>query len=230
MMHGMTPIEHLDHPPRFQPDLGDNPIQPLPDPRRAIGHEGHYIGQGSTHPVQMKRDQLDQCVGALERAVDDGAASPNHAPLLVYFAKDDNLGLTPLDPELLPLRFAADANLFHNGSHSDPAAVYLGCDTLARELVAHGQFAGAESHQVTGAGVQHLRPQFTSDSPYRFLILFLTLPSQLRACLFDWQETDQAAHVGLYVGAATLTDPISRELGIQPTPLRTSSLASASTR
>ena len=178
----------------------------------------------------MKRDQFDQRIGALERAIDDGAASPNHASFLVHFEEDYNLGLTPLDPELLPLRFAANANVFHNGSHSDPAAVYLGCDTLARELVARGQVAGAESHQVTRAGGQHLRPQFTSDSPYRFLVLFLTLPGQLRACLFDRQKTDQTAHLGLYVGAATLTDPISRQLGVEPAPLGTSSLASAPAR
>ena len=56
---GMTPVEYLDHSPLIQPDLGDDPIQPLPDPRRAIGHEGNHNGLGSTHPVQMKRNQFD---------------------------------------------------------------------------------------------------------------------------------------------------------------------------
>ena len=151
-------------------------------------------------------------------------------PFLSDFEQDDNLGLAPLDPELLPLPFTADANRLHNGSHSDPAAVDPDCDTLARELVARGQFAGAEPHQVAGAGGQHLRPQLTSDSPDRFLVLFQALPSQLRACLFDGQQTDQTAHLGLHVGAATLTDPISRQFRVEPASLGASSLAGAPTR
>ena len=127
-------------------------------------------------------------------------------------------------------RFAADANLLHNGSHSDPAAVDPGRDTLARELVASGQFPGAESHQVASAGRQHLRPQFTGDSPYRFLVQFQALPSQLRARLFDGQQTDQTTHLGLHVGAATFADPIGRQFRVEPASLGASSLASAPTR
>jgi hypothetical protein len=63
------------------------------------------------------------------------------------------------------------------------ATVYLGCNTRARELVARGQFASVESHQVRGAGGKHLRTQFTSDSPYGFLVLFLTLASPVLAGL-----------------------------------------------
>src|ERR1700722_2304848 len=144
----------------------------------------------------MKCDQFNQCSGALERAVDDRAASPDHAPLLIHLKEDDNLGLTPLDPELLPLRLTVTmADLFHNRSYQGPAAIYLDCDVLARELIACRQVAGAESHQVTRAGGQYLRPQFTGDSPYRFLVLFLTLPGQLHAGLFDWQEADQTAYL-----------------------------------
>src|SRR5208282_2757736 len=230
MVHGMTPVEHLDHPVRIQLDLGDDPIQPLPDPGRAVRHEGHHLGLGGTHPVQMKRDQFDQRIGALERAVDDWAASPNHAPLLVHFEKNYNLGLAPLDPELLPFPLAADPNRLYDGAHPDSATVHPDCDTLARELVASRQFAGAEPRQIAGAGGQHLGSQFLSDSPYRFLVQFQTLPSQLRACLFDWQQTDQTTHLGLHVGAATFTDPISRQFRVEPTPLDATSLAGAPTR
>src|SRR4051812_28530954 len=99
MMHGMTPIEHLDDPGRIQLDLGDDPIQPLPDPRGAVGHERHHMSPGSTHAVEMERHQFDQRIGPLERTVDDGAAPPNHPPLLVYLEQDEDLGLAPLDPE-----------------------------------------------------------------------------------------------------------------------------------
>src|SRR5512135_2316291 len=35
VMHGVTPVEHLDHPEWVQFDPGDHPIQPRPNPRRA---------------------------------------------------------------------------------------------------------------------------------------------------------------------------------------------------
>src|SRR5580700_9864752 len=106
--------------------------------------------------MQMKCHEFNQFSGALERAINDRAAPSNHSPLLVHLKEDDNLRLTPLHPELLPLRFAVAADLFHNRSHSEPAAIYLGDDVLARELVARRQIAAAESHQITGAGGQHL--------------------------------------------------------------------------
>ena len=118
----------------------------------------------------------------------------------------------------------------HDGSHSDPAAVDPDRDALARELAAGRKFATPEPHQVAGAGGQHLRPQLTSDSPHRFLVLFQAPPSQLRACLFDWQQTDQTTHLGLHVGAATLTDPISRQFRVEPASLDASPLAGAPTR
>ena len=88
--------------------------------------------------VQMKRDHSDQCIGALERAIDKGAASLNHAPLLVHFEEDDQpCGSRHSTSGTSSASFcAADATLFHNGSYSYSAAVDLGSDTLARELVA----------------------------------------------------------------------------------------------
>ena len=127
-------------------------------------------------------------------------------------------------------RLPTAANLLHNGSHSDPAAVHANRDTFARVLAAGGQFTGAESHQIAGAGGQHLSPQFAGDSPYRLLVLFQALPSQLRACLFDRQQTDETTHLGLHVGAASLTDPISRQFRVEPGSFGASSLAGARTR
>jgi hypothetical protein len=94
----------------------------------------------SPHPAAkplrpMKRNQFDQRIRALKRAVDDWAASPNHAPLLVHLEKDNNLGLAPLDPELLPFPLAADANRLHNGPHSDPSADDPDRDTLCPQGV-----------------------------------------------------------------------------------------------
>src|SRR3954447_6590642 len=139
MMHGMTPVEHLDNPVRIQLDLGDDPIQPPPDPRGAVGHERHHTSPSSTHSVQMKRHQFDQRIGPLERTVDDGAAPPSHAPLLVHLEQDDHLGLAPLDPELLPSPLPADTNRLHHGSHPDATAVDPDRNALARELAAGGE-------------------------------------------------------------------------------------------
>src|SRR5438067_11627473 len=134
MTHGKTPVEPLDNSVRIQLDLGDDPIQPRPDPRGAVGHERHPTSPSSTHPVQMKRHQFDQRIRPLERTVDDGPASPKHAPLLVHLEQDEDLGLAPLDPELLPFPLPADANRLHHGSHSDATTVDPGCDALALKL------------------------------------------------------------------------------------------------
>src|SRR5512135_981776 len=230
MMHGMTPVEHLDNPVRIQLDLGDNPIQPLPDPRCAVGHERHPASLSSTHPVQMKRHQFDPRIGPLERTVDGGAASPNHAPLLVHLEQDDHLGLAPLDLELLPFPLAADANRLHHGSHSDATTVDPDRNALALELAAGREFPTTEPHEIARAGRQHLCPQLTSDSPDRFLVEFQTLPSQLRARLFQGQQTDQTTHLGLRIGAATLTDAIGRQFGVETASLSESSPAGVPTR
>src|SRR6266545_7223343 len=148
MMHGMTPVEHLDNPVRIQLDLGDDPIQPLPDPRCAVGHERHSMSPSATHSVQMKRHQFDQRIGPLERTVDDGAASPNHTPLLVHLEQDDNLGRAPLDPELRPFPLTADAYRLHHGSRADPAAVDPNRHALARELAAGRGFSTTEPPEV----------------------------------------------------------------------------------
>src|SRR5215469_6292220 len=148
MMHGMTPVEHLDNPVRIQLDLGDDPIQPLPDPRCPVGYERHHTSPGSTHSVQVERHQFDQRIGPLERTVDDRAASPNHAPLLVHLEQDENLGLAPLDLELLSFPLTADANHLHNGSHSDPTAIDPDRNALALELAAGGKFSTSEPHEI----------------------------------------------------------------------------------
>src|SRR5271168_4398246 len=219
MMHGMTPIEHLDDTLRIQLGLGDDPIQPLPDPRCAVGHERHHTSLSGTHSVQMKRHQFDQRIGPLERTVDDGAASSNHAPLLVHLEQDDNLGLAPLDPELLPFPLTADASRLHHSSHSDATAVDPDGNALVFELAAGSEFSTTEPHEVASASRQHLGSQLTSDSPDRFLVEFQALPSQLRARLFDGQQTDQTTHLGLHIWAATFADPISREFRVETTSL-----------
>ena len=171
MVHGMTPVEHLDYPARIELDPGDYPIQPLPDPRRAVGYKGYHIGLGSTHPVQMKRDQLDQRVRALKRAVDDWATSPDHAPFLVHFEKNDNLGLAPLNLELLPFPLAADANVLRDSStRTRPPSMPTPIRLPAYSLPAGN--SPAEPHQIAGAGGQHLGPQFSRGSPDRLLVCF----------------------------------------------------------
>src|SRR4029077_15989238 len=149
---------------------------------------------------------------------------------MVHFKEDDNLGLTPINLELLPLRFPLATDLFHNRSYPGPAAIHLDCDILARPLIARRQIVGAEPHQVTGAGGQDLRPQFTGNSPDRLLVQFLSLAGQLRAGLFDWQETDQTAYLGLDIGTAPLADLVSRQFRVEPTALATASLSGAHAR
>src|SRR5258708_7370439 len=230
MMHGMTPVEHLDNSVRIQLDLGEDPIQPLPDPRGAVGHERHPLSPGGTHSVQMKRYQLDQRVRPLERPVDARPAPPTHASGLVHLEEDDNLGLTPLDPELLPFPLAADASRLHHGSHPDPSAVDPDGDILSGVLVAGREFPTTELHEVASAGGQYLSPQFSTDSPDRFLVEFQALPSQLHAGLFDGQQTDPTTDLGLHVGTASFTDPIGRQFRVEPTSLVASPLAGAATR
>jgi hypothetical protein len=75
-----------------------------------------------------------------------------------------------------------------------------------------------------------LSPQFTGDSPNRFLVQFQTISSQLGARLLDRQLTDQAAHFGLDVGARSLADPIGRQFRVEPASLDASSLAATSPR
>ena len=226
----MTPVENLDNPVRVQLDLGNDPIQPLPDPRGAVGHERHHLRPSRTHSVQMKRHQFDQRIRSLERPIDDRAASPNHASLLVHLEENHHLGLTPIDPELLPFPFSTDANRLHHGSHSDPTAVDPDRDVLAGVLLAGREFPATEPHEVASAAGQNLSPQFTSDSPDRFLVEFQALPGQLHAGLFDGQQADPTTHFGLDVGTAPFTDPIGRQFGVEPTSLRASSLASATPR
>ena len=184
-------------------------------------------GEVAEEEVAEMPDQLDQRVRASKRAVDDGATSPDHVPFLVDFEKDDNLGLAPLNLELLPFPLATDANFLDDSSHADPAAVHANRDTFARVLAAGGQFTGAEPHQIAGAGGQYLGPQFSRGSPDRLLVLFQALSSQLRACLFDRQQTDKTTHLGLHVGAVSLADPISRQFRIEPGSFGASSLAGA---
>ena len=115
-------------------------------------------------------------------------------------------------------------------SHADATAVDPDRNTLARELAAGREFPTTEPHQVARAGRQDLGPQLTGDSPDRFLVEFQALPSQLRARLFDGQQTDQTTHLGLRIGAATLTDPIGRQFGVETASLAASSPAGAATR
>src|SRR6266478_9572903 len=104
----------------------------------------------------MKRHQFDQRIGPLERTVDDGAASPNHASLLVHLEQDDNLGLAPLDSELLPFPLTADANRLHHGSHSDATTVDPDRNALALEFAAGRDSPTTEPDELAIAVRQHL--------------------------------------------------------------------------
>src|SRR5208337_2856867 len=230
MMHAMTPVEYLDHSSRVQFHLGDHPIQPRPDPSRAVGREAHQLGPRGTQPVQMKRHQFDQRIRPSQRAVNDRSTSLDHPPFLIGLEENDRLGLAPLDLELLPFHRAADANVLDYGPHPDSAAIDPDRDPLASEFVTPRQIPGTEPEQVAGASCQHLGPQFTGDSPHCFLVQFQTMPSQLGARLLDRQQTDQAAYFGLDVGAGPFADPIGRQFWVETTALGASPLAVASPR
>jgi hypothetical protein len=103
-------------------------------------------------------------------------------------------------------------------------------DALVLELAAGREFSTTEPHEIASAGRQHLGPQLTRDSPDRFLVEIQALPCQLRARLFDGQQTDQTTHFGLRIGAATLTDSIGRQFGIETASLSASSPAGAPMR
>src|SRR5438132_7227363 len=98
----------------------------------------------------MKRHQFDQRIGPLERTVDDGAAAPNHPPLLVHLEQDDHLGLAPIDLELLPFPLATDADGLDHGAHSDPTAVDPDGNALALERAAGREFPTTEPQEIAG--------------------------------------------------------------------------------
>ena len=179
----------------------------------------------------MKRDQFDQGIGALERAVDDGAASPQPMrPFLSSSKRMTTLGSRHSTRNFFRFVLPLTRLFFDNGSHSDPAAVDLDRDTACPlNSVPAGSSPARKSHQVTSAGGQHLGTQFTGDSPYGLLVQFQAAPSQLRSRLFDRQQTDQPTHFGLHVWAATFADPISRQFRVEPASLGASSLAGAPT-
>jgi len=59
----------------------------------------------------MKRDEFEQRVEAIERALGCRAARANCAPLLVDFNKGGNVRFAPLNPEVVSLPLAADEKM-----------------------------------------------------------------------------------------------------------------------
>ena len=226
-MHGVAPVQDLHHPRRLQPDLGDHPVQSRPDPRRPIRREGHHLRLRRAQAVQVEGQQLDQGIGAAQRAVDDRPTPLGHPALLVGLEEDQQLGLAPLHLEGLPLDLAADSDLLDHRPHPHPAAIERRGDPLPLELLPRGQLAAAEAEQVAGASGQHLRPQLVGDAPDRLLVGLQPAPGQLGAGLLDGQEGDLPADLGLDVGAAPLADPIGGQLGVEPAPLAAAPSAGA---
>src|SRR5579883_3145369 len=54
VMHGMAPVQDLDHPHRLQPHLGDHPIQSRPDPGRPVRRDGHDFGRRGAQAMEVE--------------------------------------------------------------------------------------------------------------------------------------------------------------------------------
>src|SRR3954447_14217260 len=149
-----------------QPHSFGHPLQPLPDPRRAVGQEHHHLRTGGTQPVQVHRQQFHGFVRPTEGAVDPGTARSDLLAFLVALGDDQQLDVAPVGPVTasLLLGFALAFLLARDVPQSALAGVDATGHTLARQLLTGGHTAVAVGEQVAFATRQDLRPQMGGDA------------------------------------------------------------------
>ena len=230
MMHAVTPVEHLDDSDRLQPDAGDHPVQPRPDPRGAIGHEGHHIRPGGPSRCRWNATNSIKASGPWRVPSMTGRLPLTIRPFLSSSKRITTLGsrhsMRNFFRFRLPPTFTVSTTVrTRTRPPSIPTPILLPANSPPA-----GASPRRKGEQIPRSGRQHLGPQFAGDPTDGFLVEFQAATCQLRPRLFDRQETDLSADFRLNVGTATLAEPIGGQFRVESTPLGAAPLAGPSSR
>ena len=73
VLDGMVEVDELKDARREQGAIGDQGLEPDPDPRRGVGDEQDFVGVAEGEGAQVMAQEQEDGIGAIEGAVDDGA-------------------------------------------------------------------------------------------------------------------------------------------------------------
>ena len=178
--------------------------------------------------VQVHGQQFHRVVRTLQRAVDPGTCPPGHPPLAAALGEDQQLRLPPLDADLAAVLHALAFLGLDLSADADPAAIDLGDDMPAGQLVAGREQAVTKALQVTSPCRQDLGPQLAGHAVDGLLVEPRPPAAEFLASQFDrGEQGTQAAHPALQRRGRPLADAQGGQFGVAPSPLTAPALGTA---